>query len=201
MTRPLNVGIVEDHPLFRRALERLLEAQGWCVVFAEGTLADARSALQRSEVDVVLLDVALPDGSGYEMIESAPEKVGFLVVTSQDDGASAAAAERAGATGFVSKLADDGAIAAAVRDVAAGRRTYAPRLVVAETPARDGDVLTQRERECLVLIAEGMTNREIASILGIGIETVKTHVASILLKSKASDRAHAIAHAFRVGWV
>jgi DNA-binding NarL/FixJ family response regulator len=200
MTGSLRVGVVEDHPLFRRALERLVLAQGWTLAFACEDLESARAALRSSGADVVVLDLQLPDGSGLELIDSVGPP--FLVVSSWDDVATVKEVERAGGRGLVSKAAEDGAIAAAIRDVVSGRTAFAPPKASTSTgTAGASSVLTGRELECLVLVAEGLSNREIADVLGIGTETVKSHVGAILQKLMAKDRAQAVAFAVRRGLI
>ncbi|MFN2321894.1 MAG: LuxR C-terminal-related transcriptional regulator [Trueperaceae bacterium] len=200
MTAPLSVGVVEDHPLFRRALERLVHAQGWSLVFSCEDLESAGAALRTSGPDVVVLDLQLPDGSGLELLGAAGG-TRFLVVSSWDDVATVKEVERAGGRGLVSKSAEDGAIAAAIRDVAAGRTAFAPARQPAAGATEASAVLSGRELECLVLVAEGLSNREIGDVLGIGTETVKSHVGAILQKLAAKDRAQAVAFAFRRGLI
>lgn len=202
MTR---VAIVEDHPLFHAALTAMLAKQGFEVVFVATTVAEARTLLGEHVVDVVLLDLGLPDGSGLELVR---ERLGcdvhreggprYVVLSSFDDGRSMASVERSGCEGFVSKLAEPSAIAACVRAVARGERVFdwRPGQVTSDGVAA---VLTERESACLALTAEGMTNAEIASVLGVSSETVKTHMAAIRAKLGANDRAHAVAIAVRRG--
>lgn len=200
MKASVRVGVVEDHPLFRRALERLIQAQGWTLVFACEDLASARAALRGTEVDVVVLDLQLPDGSGLDLLGTSGPP--FLVISSWDDAATVKEVERAGGRGLVSKAAEDGAIAAAIRDVVAGRTAFArPRPASSTGPTASAPILSGRELECLVLVAEGLSNREIADVLGIGIETVKSHVGAILQKLAAKDRAQAVAFAVRRGLI
>ena len=198
----LRIGVVEDHPLFRRALERLVLAQGWSLAFSCEDLESARAALRTIGADIVVLDLQLPDGSGLELLGPA-DGSRFLVVSSWDDAATVKEVERAGGRGLVSKSAEDGAIAAAIRDVAAGRTAFAPPRPPTGGAGVGGasPVLSGRELECLVLVAEGLSNREIGEVLGIGTETVKSHVGAILQKLAAKDRAQAVAFAFRRGLI
>lgn len=200
----IRVGVVEDHPLFRAALTDMLQKQGFAVVFVAGTIVDAREALGHHRVDVVLLDLGLPDGSGLELIDVVRTDVAdefaprFVVLSSFDDAKTVSSVERSGCDGFLSKVAEPAAIAACVRAVAHGKRVFewCPREHAA---APEGPVLTEREAECLTLAAEGMTNVGIAAVLGVSSETVKTHMAAVRLKLGASDRAQSVAIAVRRG--
>jgi DNA-binding NarL/FixJ family response regulator len=187
----VRVLIVDDHPAVRRGLRTFLElADGLEVV---GEAADGRSALDliaATGPDVVLLDMALPGMDGVEVLHELRRRelsCRALVVTSYTDRLPAAI--RAGARGYLSKDVDPVALVAAVRSVAAGHLLLEPTAVAAlmATPA-EGSTLTARERDVLLLLAEGRSNREIARALAVAEKTVKTHVSSILLKLGLENR-------------
>jgi DNA-binding NarL/FixJ family response regulator len=196
------VLIVDDHPAVRRGLRTFLElADGLEVV---GEAADGPSALEMvatSAPDVVLLDMMLPEMDGVEVLHElrhrSPE-CRVLVVTSFPDRMPAAI--RAGARGYLSKDVDPGALVAAVRSVAAGHLLLEPAAaaVLMAAPS-EGSTLTARERDVLLLLAEGRSNREIARALAVAEKTVKTHVSSILLKLGLADRTQAAVYAVRTG--
>jgi len=195
---PIRVLIVDDHPAVRRGLRTFLElADGLEVV---GEAADGPSALDliaATGPDVVLLDMALPGMDGVEVLHElrhrSPE-CRVLVVTSFPDRMPAAI--RAGARGYLSKDVDPGALVAAVRSVAAGHLLLEPAAaaVLMAAPS-EGSTLTARERDVLLLLAEGRSNREIARALAVAEKTVKTHVSSILLKLGLADRTQAALYA------
>jgi DNA-binding NarL/FixJ family response regulator len=198
----VRVLIVDDHPAVRRGLRTFLElADGLEVV---GEAADGRSALDliaATGPDVVLLDMALPGMDGVEVLHELRRRelsCRALVVTSYTDRLPAAI--RAGARGYLSKDVDPVALVAAVRSVAAGHLLLEPTAVAAlmATPA-EGSTLTARERDVLLLLAEGRSNREIARALAVAEKTVKTHVSSILLKLGLADRTQAAVYAVRSG--
>jgi DNA-binding NarL/FixJ family response regulator len=198
----VRVLIVDDHPAVRRGLRTFLElADGLEVV---GEAADGPSALDliaATGPDVVLLDMALPGMDGVEVLHELRRRelsCRALVVTSYTDRLPAAI--RAGARGYLSKDVDPVALVAAVRSVAAGHLLLEPTAVAAlmATPA-EGSTLTARERDVLLLLAEGRSNREIARALAVAEKTVKTHVSSILLKLGLADRTQAAVYAVRSG--
>ena len=203
MTR---VGVVEDHPVLARALRQLLEDASFTVSFVSGTVAEARTALAQCDVDIVLLDIALPDGTGYELLgeveDSTARRPQFIVLSSSDDAAAVGSAERAGARGFISKVATPGHIVAAVRDVASGKVAFDLRVDRPRGEPRESDeMLSPREVACLALVAEGLSNREVGEVLGISGETVKTHLDSVRAKLGAADRAQAVALGVRRGYI
>jgi len=199
---PIRVLIVDDHPAVRRGLRTFLElADGLEVV---GEAADGPSALDliaATGPDVVLLDMALPGMDGVEVLLELRRRglsCRALVVTSFTDRMPAAI--RAGARGYLSKDVDPVALVAAVRSVAAGHLLLEPAAVAALMAApAEGSTLTARERDVLLLLAEGRSNREIARALAVAEKTVKTHVSSILLKLGLADRTQAAVYAVRSG--
>lgn len=200
--KPIRVLIVDDHPAVRRGLRTFLElADGLEVV---GEAADGPGALDliaAAGPDVVLLDMMLPGMDGVEVLHELRRRelpCRALVVTSFTDRMPAAI--RAGARGYLSKDVDPAALVAAVRSVAAGHLLLEPSAVAAlmARPVEES-VLTARERDVLVLLAEGRSNREIARALAVAEKTVKTHVSSILLKLGLADRTQAAVYAVRSG--
>ena len=199
---PVRVLIVDDHPAVRRGLRTFLElADGLEVV---GEAADGPSALDliaATRPDVLLLDMALPGMYGVEVLHELRRRelsCRALVVTSFTDRMPAAI--RAGARGYLSKDVDPAALVAAVRSVAAGHLLLEPAAVAALIAApAEGSTLTARERDVLLLLAEGRSNREIARALAVAEKTVKTHVSSILLKLGLADRTQAAVYAVRSG--
>jgi len=198
---PIRVLIVDDHPAVRRGLRTFLElADGLEVV---GEAADGPSALDliaATGPEVVLLDMALPGMDGVEVLHELRRRelpCRALVVTSYTDRMPAAI--RAGARGYLSKDVDPVALVAAVRSVAAGHLLLEPGAAAALLAPPEGSTLTARERDVLLLLAEGRSNREIARALAVAEKTVKTHVSSILLKLGLADRTQAAVYAVRSG--
>ena len=206
----IKVLIVDDHAVVRSGLRLLLEAEDDMAVVGEaGTAREAVFELRSSQADVVLMDVAMPGGSGIDVIpqlmHEAPETK-ILMLSMQDDPSYVRQAFEAGASGYVLKEAADAEVVAAVRDVAEGRSYVNPalgaRLVAAESEARkraEADPLSDREREVLRLLALGHTNQEIAKMLYISVRTAETHRAHIMQKLNLRSRADLVRHALASG--
>lgn len=196
--------IVDDHPIVREGLRGMLAAEPDIEVAAEAASGDEAVALvPRIAPDVVLMDLRMPSGDGVSAIERLPGHRVLVLTTFQDD-ADIVRAIEAGAAGYLLKDASRADLAAAVRNVAAGRRVLSPevsaRLAAAgETPAPP--VLSTREAEVLALVAEGLTNAQIGERLYIGQATVKTHLLRIFTKLGVSDRTAAVMTALQHGLI
>lgn len=200
---PIRVYLLDDHEIVRRGLRGVLEADGQVVVVGEtGSAREAMRVLPSLAPDVAVLDVRLPDGSGIEVCRelhsSAPE-VRSLILTSYDDDEALFAAIMAGACGYLLKVIAGSDVAEAVRRVAEGQSLIDPALTARvlervrsgpdEEPALAS--LSEQERNVLTLIAEGLTNRQIASRMALSEKTVKNYVSSILMKLGLESRTQA----------
>lgn len=197
------VLIVDDHPMFRRGLSGLLASVTDLEVL--GLAADGDEAVrlvQEGGVDVVLMDLNLPTISGVEAtrrITALPDPPAVLVLTMVDDDDTLVSAMRAGARGYVLKGATGEEIAAAVRTVAGGGVVFgsgvaAQVLALTAIGAKrtiGPDGLTERERDVLGLLAEGLSNPQIARRLGLSVKTVQNYVSRILDKLQVADRTQA----------
>ena len=210
----VRVLLVDDQDLVRMGIRMALEADSGIVVVAEaGDGADALRQARRSRPDVVLMDVRMPGTDGIAataLLVAELPAVAVLVLTTFDLDDYAFGAIRAGASGFLLKSARPSELRAAVHAVAAGEAVTSPRvtrrLVELARPALrttppDPRIasLTSREREVLTLMAEGLTNSEIAEAFVVGESTVKTHVNRLLAKLEARDRVHAVIMALEHG--
>jgi DNA-binding NarL/FixJ family response regulator len=210
----LRVLVVDDHDLFRTGLRALLEEEGFTAADAASGDAALR-ALPGFEPDVVLMDLNMPGMSGIEatarVLEARP-RVGVLMLTINRDDQRVLEAVRAGARGYLLKDAELDEIVAAIRDTAAGRARLAPAAAAAlMAEVRRGGAspaaittpvdLTAREREVLVLLAQGCDNAEIGRRLYVSSSTVKRHVSHLLEKLAVENRMQAAAFAFRQGLV
>ena len=213
----IRVLVVDDQGLVRAGFRMILEAQPDVEVVGEA--ADGLEAVEvvtRLRPDVVLMDVRMPRCDGIEaarrVLASVPD-VAVVVLTTFDEDASLAEALRAGVSGFLLKTAPPEQLLHAIRTVAAGNGLLDPAVTLrviaasAKSPAPDPvasgrlATLTQRETDVLRLVAEGLTNAEIAAALFLGEATVKTYLSRMLTKLDLRDRVQAVAFAFRSGLV
>lgn len=217
----LRVVVVDDDVPTRIGLRTILDAEPDITVVGEADDGlEACALMATTTPDVVLMDVRMRNLDGLEAtrrITSRSSAEGpaprVIVLTTFDDDEYVFRALQAGASGFMLKRARAEELVDAVRLVASGDGLLTPELtrhIVARfaTGAREQtgraalvSRLTEREREVLVLIARGLSNREIATDLTVGIETVKTHVKRILMKLDLRDRAQAVAVAYEAGVV
>ncbi|MET8703804.1 response regulator transcription factor [Kitasatospora sp. NPDC004723] len=214
----IDILLADDEELVRAGLRAVLEAQGDLRVAGEaGDGAEAVALARALRPHVVLMDVRMPTMDGLaatrELLRSGspgeqPPKV--LVVTTFENDDYVYQALRAGADGFLLKRSRPVEIAHAVRLVAAGesllfpaalRRLAAGRGNPAARDTMARAALTEREAEVLRLMASGLTNGEIAERLYLGVQTVKTHVSSVLAKLGARDRTQAVIAAYESGFV
>lgn len=193
---PTRVLLVDDHPLLREGVVAVLSRDADLVVTgAVGTIEEARAAIARGGIDLVVLDQQLPDGEGItvcpEFLARHPSLriIVFTLFRSADLARDALAA---GARGFVVKSADPEHLRAAIRTVLAGG-TYTD-------PSVRGDYgLTSNELEVLALVAEGLTNGQIAERVGLSHHTVKTHLGYAMAKLGVTGRTEAAARSVALG--
>ena len=197
------VFVVADHELIRLGLVHLVAATDDLRVVGEArTVAEAVARGRRLDVDVAVLDLQLPDGSGLDVCRALRAErpgVACLVLTSFDDDEALVAAISAGAAGYVLKSARGPDLLEAVRTAATGRslldpaaaRRVAQRWARARRPDDRLDRLTGQERAILELLGEGLTNRQIAARMFLAEKTVKNYVSSLLGKLGVSSRTQA----------
>jgi DNA-binding NarL/FixJ family response regulator len=206
----VRVVVADDHPLIRNAVSRHLAEHHHIDIVAVVADADELRALflERSgEIDVVLCDLNMPGRRpGVHLISDLlahdPEAK-VIAFTANDDTRMISLCLDAGVVGFVSKQADEDELAACIFDAAAGRPAFdavtAPKVIPALRAARRTIKLSGREQAVLELLAEGLTNNEIAERLYLSPLTIKTHVTRLLTKLEVRDRSAAVAKAFRDG--
>lgn len=207
----MRIAIVDDDPLVRMGLRAILQSEpGWEVVAEAGDGGTAITEVRRSEPDVVLMDIRMPGIDGLEatrQIVASGTRTKVLVLTTFDVDEYVFESMRAGAAGFVLKRLPPTELIEAVRVVAAGESLLFPastRTVIERFAGADGyDLpdLTEREQDVLRELARGQSNPEIATGLFVSVETVKSHVASILTKLGVRDRTQAVIVAYESGFV
>jgi DNA-binding NarL/FixJ family response regulator len=199
----IRVYLLDDHEIVRRGLVALLESSGDIEVIGEsGSAQEATRRIPALRPDVAVLDARLPDGSGIDVcrsIRSRDPSISGIILTSYDDDEALFAAIMAGAAGYVLKQIRSTDLVDAVRRVAAGQSLLDPavtarvldRIRHADEAPSELARLTDREREILVLIAEGLTNRQIGERLFLAEKTVKNYVSSLLAKLGLERRTQA----------
>jgi DNA-binding NarL/FixJ family response regulator len=205
------VLIVDDHQVLASSLAMVLDAEAdLSVVATAGSLEEARRLIVSSRPDVILLDHRLPDGDG---VTALPElralhpSARVVVLTASDADHVLMAAVEAGAAGFLSKSGSIEKLKTAVRAAAVGESVISPELLARllsrmhQGGDKSGGPLTEREREVLSLVAEGLSNAAIASRLSVSIHTVRNHIASLSSKLGAHSKLEALSIAVHQGLV
>lgn len=204
--KSIRVVIIDDHEMVRRGLSLFL--RGFADMQVVGEAANGAEAIQVCEEqkpNVVLMDIVMPEMNGIEatrlLREQFPE-IAIVALSSASDTRSVTATMQAGATSYLLKNVSDDQLANAIRAAQRGQRTLSPEatqaLINAATRPPEPDFrLTEREREVLALLAEGLNNQEIAERLFISRSTVKYHISSILAKLGVSNRAEAVSLALK----
>jgi DNA-binding NarL/FixJ family response regulator len=214
MSDPITVLLVDDHEMVRRGVRDFLETQGDITVVAEaGSGEEAVRLAAEHAPDVALMDLIMPGMDGVEAtrrLTTQSPRTSVVMLTSYHDDEHVFPAIRAGALSYVLKEIGPGELADAVRKAAAGEAVLHPRVaarVVRELHGARRDEpnafreLSDRELEVLKLIADGLSNAEIAGRLYVSEKTVKSHVSNILGKLHLADRTQAAVYAWRQGVV
>jgi DNA-binding NarL/FixJ family response regulator len=200
---PIKVLIIDDHPVVRLGLRTMLESEDHIVVTGTaGSAKEGMEAVQQAKPDVVLMDLRMPEMEGVEAITELRHidpNIRVVVLTNYEEDEYIFRAMQAGAMGYLLKNTPQEEIIRAVDQVAHNRRCISPEVArrLTETIAREE--LTQRELEVLKLVADGLTNKEIAEKLFISAKTARNHVANCLVKLGADDRTEAVTTAVRRG--
>jgi DNA-binding NarL/FixJ family response regulator len=199
----IRVYLLDDHEVVRRGLREMLEHEGDIEVVGEsGSAVDAAHRIPALRPNVAVLDGRLPDGSGIDVcreIRSVDPTIQALILTSYEDDEALFSAIMAGAAGYVLKQIRGTDLIDAIRRVAAGQSLLDPAVTarVLERIRRGPDQpdelrnLTGQERKILLLVAEGLTNREIAGRMFLAEKTVKNYVSSLLAKLGMERRTQA----------
>ena len=210
--RTLTVVVVDDHEVVRQGLVAMLDRRpGFQVVGEAGTVAEAIEITGRFQPDLVVMDVRLPDGSGIEAcreIRASLPATRVMMLTSYPDEEAVLAAIIAGASGYLLKQVRARDLVAALEAVGRGESLLDPavtgkvlermrRIATSDQPDELA-ALTQQERKILALVADGMTNKEIAGEIFLSDKTVKNYVSSILAKLNLERRAQAAAYVARL---
>jgi DNA-binding NarL/FixJ family response regulator len=218
--RPTTVVVVDDQPLVRMGFRLIVDGEDDLEVVGEASNGDeALGLIARMRPDVVLMDIRMPVLDGLEAtrrLMASEHRPAVLIVTTFDHDEYVFGALRAGAAGFLVKDASPDELLAAVRTVANGESLVAPRVTrrlieaaisgASPTPPASShqaviDSLTERERDIVVGLAQGMSNQHLARHLHVSQATVKTHVSSVLAKLRLTSRVQAVIVAYETGLV
>lgn len=197
----VRILIADDHRVVRSGLRLLLQTRPHLEVVGEASSGPEALELARTlRPDLVILDLAMPGGSGLENVQAISALTRVLVLTMHDDVAYVRQVMQAGGSGYVLKEAADVDLLAAIEAVAAGRQyiypTLAARLLQGEAPRSEkGAALSPRELEVLKLVALGHTNQEIADSLQVGVRTVETYKTRICEKLGVHTRSEMVRYA------
>jgi len=203
----IRLAIAEDHTIVRWALrEALSRAEDIEVVGEAGTAGETVEMITRERPDVLLLDITLPDRSGFDVLtEMRPLDTAPLVVvlTWHTEPSYAARAISAGAHGYLNKSVDPDTLLAAIRSVSRGEQVIPPGVeeLLATGEGHPASALTAREAQVMEMLARGMTNREIAEHLEISIKTVDTHRGHVLKKLGLRNNSELTRFAVKHGYV
>jgi NarL family two-component system response regulator LiaR len=211
MNTPIRIVIADDHVLVRQGIRAFLETHADLAIVGEAEDAASAIALcNEHHPNVALVDLVMP-GGGIEAtraIRAASPQTQVVLLTSFEDAQQIVAAVQAGALSCLLKDVDADALADTLRKAARGEAVLHPRVAAklmdalrrgSEPGSEVLESLSQREREVLTLMAEGLSNLLIAERLGIGEKTVKTHVSNVLGKLNVSDRTQAAVYAWKSG--
>ena len=207
---PIRVFLVDDHEVVRRGLVSLIEMEDDIEVVGEaGSVGDTLSRMPAARPEVMVLDVRLPDGDGIELcrdIKSSHPGIACLMLTSFSDDEALFSAILAGASGYLLKQIKTADLLEAIRRVSRGESLLDPAITAKvlarlRDPSPEDDLLSKlspQEHKILDLIADGLTNREIAKEMFLAEKTVKNYVSNLLAKLGMSHRSEAAAYAARL---
>jgi len=201
----IKVMVVDDHPLMRVGVASIINARAdMAVVDQTGTGEEAVALFPQHRPDVTLMDLRLPKMSGVDSIRAIRERwpaARFVVLTTYEGDEDIHRALEAGAKGYVIKGMPYQTLIDALVRVHSGGRFLPPPVARALAARMPDSELSSREQEVLRHLVDGMTNKEIANLLGITEATVKCHVSTILMRLNVSDRTQAVVTALQRGLV
>ena len=206
MSNKISVLLVDDHALVRKGFRRMIEDDSEIRVVGEASSGiEAVQLSQQLKPQVIVMDMAMPEMDGVqaarEILKRMP-KTAILILSMYSQENYVRNAFDAGALGYILKNANDIDLASAIKDVAAGKRVLDPGLITAEREPEDTfDRLTQREKQILQMIAEGNSNKEIAALLGLSVNTVAVHRANLMDALGMHRTAELVVYAIRKGLV
>ena len=188
----MKIVIVDDHAVVRHGLQSAIQSHGYEVVAVAGSINEAKSFMAQTNPDAIIVDINLPDGSGYDLVSWARKvspTIAIVVLTLNDGADYIRAAKSAGANAFIVKSAPLSDLLAALDLALSSQSLFSSKSM---SPLEIDSGLSAREIDVLQLINVGSSNGAIARNLFISVSTVKTHVSSILRKLDAGNRVQAL---------
>ncbi len=208
----MRIVVADDHTVLRSGLKMLLESQSDMEVVGEAhDIPSALQAVQECSPDIMTVDLSMPGGNGFELLRKLKELspiTRFVVLTMHDDSAYFRASVAAGADGFVLKKAADSELMSAIRSAIKGEfyvsadhdsNSLQASAEAPENPLNAIQQLSEREREVLSWVAQGMTNQQIAGMLTLSVKTVESYRARLMRKLGIHSRAELVRFALDVG--
>ncbi len=211
MDGPIRVMVVDDHPMWREAVERDLEAAGFAVVATAATGTEAINRFPAARPQVVVLDLQIPAPTGVEVTATVLQQdpsARVLILSASGEQDDVLEAVKAGATGYLVKSASREELLDAVRRVAAGDSVFTPGLAglvlgefrrMNQPSTPPGEQLTERETEILKMVAKGLSYKQIADRLVLSHRTVQNHVQNTLRKLQMHNRVELTRYAIEQG--
>lgn len=194
--RAIRVAVIDDHPVVRAGTAAIVERElDLELVGVAGSVAEAAKLLTAGAADVLLLDLRLGEESGFSLLEAGRDGPAVIVLTSYDYPQYVDAALRLGAAGFVVKTAPVEELLDAIRKVAAGGLAFTRR------PAGNLLTLSEREREVVAAVVDGLSNDEVGSRLHISPKTVESHLRRLFERGHIASRTELASRAIREGWL
>lgn len=198
MSEAVDCVVVDSHPVVRFGVRRLLGAQGIDVVAEASTLREGQRALARELPQVLVSELSLPDGSGLALVEAAAAaRTAAVLFAAGLDATMIDHGRELGVRGFVSKQAEIDVLADAIYAAHQGRTYICPRLAAELARGQRRPRLSEHQRLTLALLANGRSLDEIAAALGVGTETVRSHIKTARRRLGARTASEAVAHALR----
>lgn len=205
----IRIIIADDHWMVRDGLRQLLELDESFRVVAEASSGEeCKKILHKVEADILLLDINLQDMNGLQLVKQIREQknnIKIIILTIHNEPEYMNKAFAYGSDGYVLKDSDSDVLVRAIKEVLLGKQfidpTMAPYYYVNHNPAPVNEVLTDREIEVLILMSQGLYNKEIGYQLGISEKTVKNHASNIFRKINVSDRTQAAIYAINNNYI
>jgi len=202
MNSQIRIAVVDPYPLYRQGVVQTVIRSADLVLVAEGeSAADARRAVQEGGIDILVLDVAIFDGASKNAEELARKCIDckLVVLTAHDDLLTVSAALAAGVRGYILKGVSGSELIAAIKMVHAGQPFITPELAsrmlvegISSPRAAKEMALSMRERQVLNHLSRGLTNKEIAELLGLHVKTIKFYLSALFKKLNVTNRVQAM---------